>query len=54
MDWLIAHYGIIFGFLWAACEMLALIPGVEANSVFQLVYNSLKSLKGALSKKSDG
>ena len=37
---------ILFGVLFGVSELLALIPGVQANSVFELVFNSLKTLAG--------
>lgn len=38
----------IFGALWGAAELLALIPSVKSNSVFTLLYNILKSIKEKL------
>lgn len=32
--------------LWGASELLALIPSVKANSVFQAVYNVVKAISG--------
>lgn len=38
---------IVLGALLAVSEVLALIPGLKANSIFQLVVNILKSLVGS-------
>jgi len=45
MDVLVNHQSEILLFLLAASELLALIPSVKANSLFQLAVNLLKSLK---------
>lgn len=37
---------IIFAVLWSLSETLALIPGIKANGVFQLVAGILKKLAG--------
>jgi hypothetical protein len=42
---------IILGALLALSEVLALIPGIKSNSVFQLVINILKKVKEFLSPK---
>lgn len=34
----------VLGALFAISEALSLIPGVESNGVFQLIFNTLKSL----------
>lgn len=44
--WLQANLGMVFGVLWGISESLAMIPGVKANSVFQAIYNLLKSMVG--------
>jgi hypothetical protein len=41
---------IIFAALLSLSEFLALIPGVKANSVFQLVINIIKKAKEVFSK----
>lgn len=46
MQYIIQNAGLIFGVLWSISEALALIPGVQSNSVFQLIYNGLKALSG--------
>jgi hypothetical protein len=35
---------MVIAFLFGLSETLALIPSIKANSVFQLIYNALKSL----------
>lgn len=37
---------LVFGVLFGVSEALALIPALKSNSVFQLVFNILKSLAG--------
>jgi hypothetical protein len=37
---------LVFAACWAVCELLAAIPSVKSNSVFQLIYNTIKSLAG--------
>ena len=37
---------LILGVLFGLSEVLAMIPGIKSNSVFQMIYNSLKFLKG--------
>jgi len=39
----------IFAVLFGLSEVIALIPGVKSNSVFQLIFNTLKSLAGKVS-----
>jgi hypothetical protein len=39
---------VIVGFLFAASEVLALVPSIKSNSVFQLIYNGLKKIKEKL------
>lgn len=41
-----SNIAIIFGVLFSISEGLALIPAVQANSVFQLIFNALKALAG--------
>lgn len=45
MQFVQEHGALIFGVLWAMSELLAAIPGVQSNSIFQLVMNVLKALK---------
>ena len=46
MAYILAHQFEILGGLLAVSEALALIPGIKANSVFQLIVNAIKSLAG--------
>lgn len=45
MDFIQENWVIVLGALLAISEVLALIPGIKANSVFQLIFNVLLSLK---------
>jgi hypothetical protein len=45
MDFITENWIVILGALLALSEVLALIPGIKANSVFQLIVNVLLSLK---------
>jgi hypothetical protein len=42
---------IILGALLALSEVLALIPGIKSNSVFQLIVNIVKKVKEFISPK---
>jgi hypothetical protein len=44
MEVVIANKVVILGFLFALSEVLALIPSIKSNSVFQLVVNVLKKV----------
>lgn len=44
MEFIQEHYVAIIVALLAVSEVLALIPGIKANSIFQLVVNLLKGL----------
>jgi len=44
---------LILGALLAISEALALIPGIKANSIFQLVFNVLKKAAAVFKKKPD-
>jgi hypothetical protein len=46
MEVVIANKVVIVGFLFALSEVLALIPSVKANSVFQVIVNVLKKVSG--------
>jgi hypothetical protein len=46
MAWLQANWPVIVSVLWGISEALALIPQVKSNSVFTLIYNALKYLRG--------
>jgi hypothetical protein len=45
MEFIIEHRDVLLLFALSLSEVLALIPKVEANSIFQLVYFKLKKLK---------
>lgn len=40
------NWGIIATALFGLSEVVALIPGIKSNSVFQLIYNLIKSAAG--------
>jgi hypothetical protein len=44
MEFIIANKALIFGLLFALSEVLAAIPSVKANSVFQMVFGFIKQL----------
>ena len=46
VDFILAHKVVILGFLFATSEVLALIPSVKSNSVFQLIVNAIKKALG--------
>lgn len=46
IQWFIDHSTLIFAVLFGIDQALAQIPGIESNSVFQLIYNILKVLSG--------
>lgn len=46
IDW-----ALWFGILFAASEVIGMIPGVQASGVFQAVYNTLKAIKNFVGKK---
>jgi hypothetical protein len=50
MEVIVANKEVILVFLLALSEMLALLPQVKANSVFQLVTGLLKKAKEIVSK----
>lgn len=45
--WILDHWGLIVTVLFALSELLAEIPAVKANSVFQLVLQAIHALKPA-------
>lgn len=51
MEVIIANKEVVFGLLLALSEVLALVPSVKANSVFQLAVQGLSALKGLIVKK---
>lgn len=48
MDWT-----LILGILFGLSEVLAMIPSIKSSSVFQLIYNVLKSIKDKISPPAD-
>lgn len=44
MAYIIANWAMIASVLLGVSEALALIPGIKSNSVFQLIYNFIKSI----------
>ncbi len=51
MEVIIQNKEAILVLLLALSEVLALVPSVKSNSVFQLVWNGLKKLKEVLAPK---
>jgi hypothetical protein len=45
LSFIFEHQVVILGFLLGFSELLALLPNVKANSIFQLFVNLIKSLK---------
>lgn len=45
MEFLSENKVVLLAFLFSLSEVLALIPSVKSNSVFQLVWNGLKKFK---------
>lgn len=45
MNFLTENWGTIATALFALSEVLALVPGIKSNSIFQLALNLLKTLK---------
>jgi hypothetical protein len=46
MEVVVANKLAIVSFLFALSELLALVPAIKANSIFQLVANMLKKVAG--------
>jgi hypothetical protein len=46
LEVIVANKVIILGFLLALSEVLALIPSIKANSVFQIIVNAIKKVAG--------
>lgn len=44
---------VILGSLLSLSEALSLIPGAKSNGIFQLIVNTLKSIKDALLGKKE-
>lgn len=53
IQFLIDNKVVVLGFLFALSEVLALIPSVKANSIFQVIFDLLGKAKGAATKKED-
>ena len=45
MQFIVENKAVILGALFAISEVLALFPNVKSNSIFQLVVNTIKTLK---------
>ncbi len=45
MEVILANKEIVFGLLLALSEVLALIPSVKSNSIFQLAIQGIKAIK---------
>lgn len=50
MEVIIANKAVVLGLLLALSEVLALVPQVKSNSVFELVVSILKKAKEAVIK----
>jgi hypothetical protein len=46
MELIVENKLVILGLLFAISEVVGIIPNVKANSIFQLIYNTLKKLAG--------
>lgn len=46
INFIIEHQIVILAFLLALSELLALIPGIKSNSIFQLIVNGIKKALG--------
>ena len=46
--WVVEHKTLEFGVLFIISECLALIPAVQANSVFQMIFGWIKKQKEAV------
>lgn len=42
---------LLFAVLWGLCETLSLIPSIKSNSIFTLIFNTVKSLHDSNSPK---
>lgn len=49
----LAHKAEIIAFLFFLSEALAVIPGIKANSVFQLIFSGLQKAKDAVGPAAD-
>lgn len=46
MEVILENKAVVFGFLFALSEVLALIPALKANSVFEMAVGILKKIAG--------
>lgn len=46
MEVILANKAVVFGFLFALSEVLALIPALKANSIFEMAVGVIKKLAG--------
>lgn len=46
MEVIIANKAVVFGFLFALSEVLALIPALKANSIFEMAVGLIKKIAG--------
>lgn len=46
LEVIVSNKVIILGFLLALSEVLALIPSIKANSIFQIIVNGIKKVAG--------
>lgn len=46
MAWLLEYWPMVVSVLFGISEALAIIPFFKSNSVFQLIYNTLKGFVG--------
>lgn len=53
MEWLQNNWAVIATVLWGICEVLANVPSIKSSSVFQLIYNLLKSVLGKVAPTKD-
>lgn len=48
LEVIVANKVIIVSALLAISELLALVPGIQSNSIFQLVVGALKKIKSVV------
>jgi hypothetical protein len=46
LEVIVANKVVVLGFLLALSEVLALIPSIKANSIFQIIVNGIKKVSG--------
>lgn len=47
VSWISSHQAVLYGALFAVSEVLALVPGVSGNGVFDAVFKFLKAKQAA-------